>query len=161
MGLLSDSGRAAFAAALMVSLSSRAEPSPPSPIVVVVGAQVSLRDISVADLRAIYLGELQTWPGGVPIVAFNLQAGSRTRDAFDREVLGLGAADVERLWLRRKLRGEGQPPREVGPGSAVLQLVQALPGAIGYVRATELKSGLAPLRIAGVSATEPSYPLRE
>jgi ABC-type phosphate transport system substrate-binding protein len=150
------------AALLAVSASPRrsVRASAGADVVVVVGAQVSVRDIALTDLRAIYLGELQTWPGGIPIVPINLARGSAPRTTFDEAVLGIESTEVERYWLRRKLRGEGNAPREVTAGQAVLRLVAAVPGAIGYLSAADLHPGLEPVQIDGAAPGAPGYAIR-
>jgi hypothetical protein len=45
-------------------------------------------------------------------------------------------------WTVRKHVGKGTPPRELKTAAEVIEFVQATPGGLGYVLASELKPGL-------------------
>ena len=57
---------------------------------------------------------------------------------FDQVVLGLDPERVALYWTDRKVRGGARPPLRVPNSAAVLKAVAAKPGAVGYVRLTEV-----------------------
>lgn len=110
-------------------------------LAVVVNAANSER-LTAADIEQIYRSSRRFWPGGKPIVAFNLVPGSPERVAFDRAVLRLEPEAVSRYWIDRKIRGGEPAPRAVPNAALVPRLVTQLANGIGYVPASLVVSGL-------------------
>ncbi len=124
-------------------------------IAVVVHPTNSVRNLTLEELRRIYLGEITNWRevGGadLPIVVVMRGKNSGTRGAFDDLVLS------------------GEEPSAVRAQIAVtagdvVAIVADDPGAIGYVGFGNLESGVAMIAIDGVfpsveTARDGSYPL--
>ncbi|MFE4171294.1 substrate-binding domain-containing protein [Streptomyces sp. NPDC056909] len=142
----------------------------------VVNDEVTLRDLTTEQVRAIYRGDLRTWgelPGGpedLPIVLASRKTGSGTRDIFRDRVLGgvyelgyssddCGTKDDRTAKVFRC---------ELDSTDRVLATVAGTPGAIGY---TELRAGVMPegvhtLTLNGEAASpdtiaDSDYPFRE
>ena len=95
------------------------------------------------ELSAIYMKRTKSWRGGREIVPVDHFATVRVREEFSRAIHGKSVAYVTRYWQRLIFSGRGIPPPQLPSDAAVLELVQAHPGAIGYVsRATKPGDGV-------------------
>lgn len=141
----------------------------------VVNDAVGLRNLSTADVRRLYLGEITNWRelGGpdLPVHLVSRDANSGTRQVFQQRVLGRG--EIAHSSVDCVHRDDPSAPVircELDSTEQVLDTVAELPGAIGYSelnRAIGTK-GLHRLDLDGdpasVDAIEhgtSSYPYRE
>lgn len=149
-----------LAAALIAQSPPTGVASPaPSPVLAVVVAKDSpLQDLSLADLRRLFLAEPMTDAAGTRLVPVNQPTGTGERTAFDRAVLGMSPDEVGRFWIDRKIRGQGAVPRAVS-ALLVQRLCARLPGTVAYVRSDRLEPGVRALRIGGRLPGQPGYPL--
>jgi ABC-type phosphate transport system substrate-binding protein len=90
------------------------------------------------DLRPIFQTTKKAWGTGEDAVPINLPEDSPLRADFDQAVLGLDRERVARYWTDRKVRGGARPPVRVPTTAAVLKAVASKPGAIGYVKLSEV-----------------------
>ena len=123
-----------------------APPVPKNALVIVVGAQSPLRDISRKALRRAYLGEV-TEEQGMRLVALNQQPGSPARVGFDRTLLGLEPDAMARFWIDQRIRGQGSAPRAIPNVPLLLRVLAQLPGGVSYVRANELPANAPGVRV--------------
>jgi hypothetical protein len=100
-------------------------------VAVIVHPGSSTATINAADARNLFTLET-TRLGGQSVTPVVLESGV---DPFygwiDRSF-----SDLRKLWLRKKLSGEGTPPETLPSPAAVVALVAATPDAIGYVPAS-------------------------
>ncbi|MGM9892662.1 phosphate ABC transporter substrate-binding protein [Limosilactobacillus sp.] len=113
-----------------------------SGIVPIVNRDLGIKDLSLAQLRQIYIGQVNNWRqlGGpdLPITVINRAAGSGTRVTFEQVVLK-GQRSIN--------------AQEQDSNGTVKEIVARTPGAISYISAAYLSSQVQPLKIAGVAAT--------
>lgn len=102
-------------------------------VVVVVSAQNPIQTLSRAELADIYLGRMNRFPNGDPVVPIDQREGSPTYQTFYREYLGRSPAQIKAHWSKLIFTGRGQPPRAVAHSDAVAGIVAENPHAIGYV----------------------------
>ncbi len=122
-------------------------------LAIIVHPENPLGNLTLDQLRAIYQGRITGWAalggGNRPITATTRNVGSAPRQIFDRLVLGgLPATGAARLALS---------------DAAMLALVRADPGAIGFVSLTAVDTSVRPIAVEGVNPTTPAaegYPLR-
>ncbi len=120
-------------------------------LAIVVHPENPLGSLTLDQLRAIYQGRVARWSalGGSdrPITVVTRNSGSAPRQLFDRLVL------------------EGQPTtgaaRLAFSDATMLALVQADPGAIGFLSLAAVDTSVRPVAVEGVSPTAPTrdYPL--
>lgn len=103
------------------------------PIDVVVRRGFAVRRMSAYEIEAVFTRTQTRWSNGSPVIPINYNAGTSVRDQFDRAVLRLSPDEVGRFWLERRIRGMGQPPKQVGDPSLMIKVIENLPGSIGYV----------------------------
>lgn len=137
---------------------SRAEASEVR-LAVVVGKTSGVSELSVQDLKNLYRGDQLTDPSGERIIPFALSRELPERAGFDRVVLGWSPVEVARHWIDRKIRGQSGPPRSVDSPDLMLRVVAKLDGALGYVRAEDVRDLVKVVRIDGKLPTEPGYPI--
>ena len=106
-------------------------------IVVIVNKANPASALTATDLRPIFQTSKTSWSSGGDAVPINLPEDNPLRIAFDQTVLGLDADRVARYWKDRKIRGGARPPTRVSSSAAVLKLVAAKEGAVGYLKASE------------------------
>jgi hypothetical protein len=151
---------AAVALALAVSLVVAAAPlrvtPPPSSteVVVVVGTQSLLHDISRSALRRAYLGDV-TEDHGTRLVPLNQPPGMPARVAFDRALLGLEPDAIARFWIDQRIRGQGSAPRAIPTVSLLLRVLAQLPGGITYLRRSDLPANSTAIKIITVDGKKP------
>lgn len=109
---------------------------------VIVHASSKVERLSGYELEALFTRTQTRWTDGAAVIPFSFPAGSEPRVLFDRVALRLAPEQVGRFWLDRRIRGLGQPPKQVPSASLMLQVVANLPGAIGYLPTTRNHPGV-------------------
>lgn len=109
----------------------------------IINKKVGVKDISMEDLRKIFLGEITNWKevGGkdIPIVLLNRATGSGTRVTFEKWVLDGKTA----------IRSQEQDS-----SGMVRSIVSDTPGAISYTAFSYVDDTVDVLKIDGVEPTE-------
>lgn len=116
----------------------------------IVNQKVGLTNISMADLRRVFLGEVTNWQevGGndLAIVLLNRASGSGTRNTFER-------------WV---LQGEtAKQSQEQDSTGMVRQIVADTPGAISYLAFSYVNETVDVLSIDGVAPTDENVMINE
>ena len=127
---------------------------------VVVQKASPLSDLSLRDLKRLYLGEHITDENGQQLIPFNHPAASPDRVGFDELVLKMNAETIARFWVDRKIRGQQPAPRGVAPRELLLKVVASLPGAVAYLRGGEIDAQLKVIAIDGKLPDEAGYALQ-
>jgi phosphate transport system substrate-binding protein len=116
-------------------------------IAVIVHAANPVSGVSLAQLRAIYAGQITNWRdvGGpdLRVTVITREDGSGTRDAFEQFIMD-EAHTITTSALVTAYSG------------GLRKMVSQDPGAIGYVTFSQLNPQVRPLAIDGVQPTEPS-----
>ena len=111
-------------------------------LVVVTNKNNTVKALTREELRPLFQTTKTEWSDGSKAVPVNLPEDNAMRQRFDLAVLGLDAERVERYWIDRKIRGGERPPRKVPSSGAVLRVVSAEKGGIGYVASGEADSSV-------------------
>lgn len=130
----------------------------PPVLVVVVGQNNAVNDVSLAQLRTLFLGTPMTGPKGERLLPLNQPPGTPDRIAFDRLVLGMTPEEAGAYWVDHRIRGGGRPPRSFDPAQ-LQRLVPRLPGALTYLRAEQVSAGLRVVPVDGKAPGQKGYPL--
>lgn len=139
-----------------------ADPSPSSQnLAIVVNLANPVEDLSSAELRRIFLGERTHWPNGRRITLVMTEAGTPERRTVLRDICRMSETDFNRHFLRGLFTGEVfVSPKTLASASGVRKFIFNVPGAIGYVRASDLDSTVRVVRINGHLPTEKDYALQ-
>jgi ABC-type phosphate transport system substrate-binding protein len=111
-------------------------------LAVIVNKANPVRELARDELRPIFQTTKKAWSSGEDAQPINLPEDSPLRNDFDQAVLGLDPERVARYWTDRKVRGGARPPIRVATTGAVLKAVATKPGAIGYVRLSEVNNSV-------------------
>lgn len=125
-------------------------------LALVVGKDSPVSDISLPDLKRLYLGE-RINSAGVRLIPLNLSTTLRERAGFDKTVLNMTPDAIARYWVDRKIRGDSGPPKSLDSTDLVQRVVPRLEGAIGYVPAAEVRPEVKVVRIDGKLPTDGGY----
>lgn len=111
-----------------------------SQLVVVSSAKSPLSRLSRQEVSALYLGQARALPdGSAPQL---LASGGALRDEFYAKVLERDAAQVKAAWSRLVFSGKGRAPREFADPAQLRAALQASPGAIAYLDASQVDASM-------------------
>jgi ABC-type phosphate transport system substrate-binding protein len=154
----------ALLAALAAPVATRAsfvQPVTGEALAIIVHRANPVNDLTLRELRRIFMLDMQTWPQGRKITLVLREPGQLERRDAIRLICGMSEADYDRHVLFQTFRGQvGWGPRSIRSAAAMLRFVFNAPGAIGYVRADESDDSVKVLRIGGTSPSDPDYPLQ-
>src|SRR5438270_5634088 len=130
-------------------------------IAVVVLSETPVTDLSLADVRKVFLGERQYWNSKLPVVLLIRAPAARERDVVLRVIYQMSEAQFKQYWVAKIFRAEAaSPPRIVYSNDMQYELLTALPGAIAFVDSRNIRPGVKVLRVDGRLPGEKDYPLR-
>lgn len=130
------------------------------PLAIVVNRSNPMTEISLADLRKIYRGQRSRWSNGRRVTLVMRDPGTPERVAILQRLYGVDEDEYRRGWLQAVFTGEANgSPKVLASPNGVLRFVFNVPGAIGYVRASEVDASVKTLRVDGRLPGEAGYSL--
>ena len=155
-------------ALVLSALLAQAGTSTPAPseeaprrMAVIVHGEVPADDLSLGELRKIYLGDRQFWVGDLRIVLLVPPARSHERAALLEKVYEKTETQYRHYWIAKVFREEAQSaPQRVSSTRAAGELVRQIPGAICVIDAARVPAGVKVLRVDGKAPSDDGYPLR-
>jgi ABC-type phosphate transport system substrate-binding protein len=161
----------AVAILVVVSALRLAVEAPPAqaagdPIVVIVNATNPVDNLSLGELKKLFLSDRSKWDTGKSVAPVMAAAGAPERIAFLKIVCGMSDAELSKYFLAAAFSGKSAtPPKEVGSAAAVKSFVASSPGAIGFVKASDFhgdgsEGGIKAVKIDGAAASDPSHKLK-
>ena len=130
-------------------------------VAIVVNPATSVDDLSLLELRNVFLGERQFWGDGSRIVLLVRAPIAYERDIVLNRIYRMDESEFRQYWIAKVFRAEvSSGPKIVYSNDMTRQLVAALPGAVGFIPAGEVAADMKVLRINGKLPGDPDYPLR-
>lgn len=130
-------------------------------LAIVVNESSLLEDISSTELTKIFKAERTRSPGGFKFVIAVREKGSPENNAALQTVYHMTDAEFDKFFLQATFAGRIQePPKQLSSSAAVRQFITLSPGAIGYLRASEVDDSVKVLKIDGKLPGDPGYPIR-
>jgi ABC-type phosphate transport system substrate-binding protein len=130
-------------------------------IAVVVHPDTPISNLSLADVRKVFLGDRQYWSTNVPVVLLIRAPVARERDVVLKVIYQMSESQFKQYWIAKIFRAESATaPKVVYSNDMANQLVTAIPGAIAFIDSKEVKPGAKVLRVDGRLPGEAGYPLR-
>lgn len=118
-------------------------------------------DLSFAELRHIFLGEKSHWPNGRRITLVMMEPGQPERKAILHDVYMMSETDFNNHFLQGLFTGEVfVSPKTLATPVGVRKFIFNVPGAIGYVRASDTDDTIKVIRIDGRLPDDKDYSLR-
>jgi hypothetical protein len=140
---------------------SAAQVSRGTDIAVVVHPDTPVTDLSLVEVRKVLLGERQYWNSKLPVSLLIRAPVARERDVVLRVIYQMSEAQFKQYWVAKIFRAEvTSPPKIVYSNDMQYDLVTAIPGAIAFVDARNVRPGLKVLRVDGHLPGDRDYPLR-
>ncbi len=102
-------------------------------IVLVVNPANALSEMTLKDVKKIYLGKSKFFPGGGKVIAADQPEKSMIRKVFYEVMIDKSAAKLKAYWSKRIFTGKGTPPIIKKDDEAMLAWVAEQPLALGYV----------------------------
>ena len=131
---------------VLLIASVKAQTSEPSMVAIAFPA-TSEEALARASLRAIFGMLLQKWPGDTPVKVFVLRDDAPDHATFSKTVLQVFPHQLRMAWDRQVFSGQGQYPEQVASAQEMLVRVASTPGAIGYVKASEVNQNVRVLKV--------------
>jgi hypothetical protein len=151
-------GAAVIALGLLVPSPAAADGAD-EPLAIVSSKRGGVSELSLYQLKRLYLGDSVEGPNG-NLIALNREHKGAERIGFDTTVLGMSPAAAARYWIDRRIRGQSGSPKAVEPAVLIQRVIANLPRAVGYVRVRDLSPDVQVVRIDGRKPGDPGYPIR-
>lgn len=132
-------------------------------IVVIVNSANPVENLSLGDLKKLFLGDKGRWDTGKAVAPVMVTGGAPERAAFLKIVCGMSDADMGKYFMQAAFTGKTvTPPKDVGSAAAVKNMVSTSPGAIGFVKASDFPggAGIKAVKIDGVDASDAGYKIK-
>jgi len=130
-------------------------------VAVVVHPDTPISDLSLADVRKVFLGDRQYWTSNLPVVLLIRAPVARERNVVLKIIYQMSETQFKQYWIAKIFRAESAlAPKVVYSNDMANDLVTAVPGAIAFIDAREVRSGAKVVRVEGHLPGEPGYPLR-
>ena len=135
-------------------------PKPEQTLAIVVNRANPADNLSSAELRKIFLGTRGHWPNGRRITVAMLDYGQPERKAILRQVYRMDEDAYHEHFLKEVYRGDVfAAPKTLSSAVVMRKFVFNAPGAIGYLRASDVDDSVKVLRIDGHLPDDQEYSL--
>jgi ABC-type phosphate transport system substrate-binding protein len=140
-----------FAAAAVLILMWTGHPSSQIvPFVVVVNKANPVRELTVVELRSIFLKQSRMWPHAEPMVPVDWDSTSHMRRVFSRMVMNRTVREMADYWVQQSMTQGVAPPSTHRSARAVLRFVASVPGAISYVPPSDVDGTVNVVKVSGL-----------
>ena len=128
---------------------------------VVASPDVPVNNVSLADLRKLFLGDRQFWTSGLRVALVMRAPVARERAMVVWTICKMSESQFGQYWIGKVMRADCTTgPRQFSTNQAAMDMVRTMPGAIAVVNAAQVRSGLKVLTVDGKLPNQPGYKLR-
>ena len=129
-------------------------------LAIVVSLSNPVENLSMAELRRIFLGERSHWPNGRRITLVMMEPGQPERAVVLRDICQMNETDFNNHFLHGVFTGEVLvSPKTLATPVGVRKFVFNVPGAIGYLRVSDLDSSVKAVRVDERGPEDKGYKL--
>lgn len=130
-------------------------------IAVVVHPDTPVSNLSLTEVRKVFLGDRQYWSTNVPVVLLIRAPVARERNVVLKVIYQMSESQFKQYWIAKIFRAESaSAPKVVYSNDMANELVSAIPGAIAFIDSREVRPGAKVIRVDGRLPGEPGYVLR-
>ncbi|MEX2282115.1 MAG: hypothetical protein WEE89_06505 [Gemmatimonadota bacterium] len=130
-------------------------------VAIVVHPDTKIDNLSFDELQRIFRGERQFWPDKSRITLLVRAPVSVERKLVLQKIYKMSEEQFRQYWIGKMFRAEvAAGPKIVYSSDMARDLVTAIPGAIAFMPADMLSTGVKVLRIDGALPGDRNYPLR-
>lgn len=108
------------------------------PLAVIIHPECPLQAMTRQEAADLFMGRRRRLPSGETALVVEALRPEEVRAAFYRALTGLALPDVRARWAQAFFSGQGQPPCQVPDSKAMLDLVAAHRGAVGFVARSQV-----------------------
>jgi ABC-type phosphate transport system substrate-binding protein len=131
-------------------------------IVIVANKSNAVDSVTTAQLKKILLGEQTTWTGGKQVIVLLRNPGSPERDIPLQVICGMSETEFKQYFSKASFNGSSAtPPRSMGTAALLRQLITTLPGAIGFLDASEVNDSVKVIKLDGEAPASEGYKLKK
>ena len=135
--------------------------SPEQSLAIVVNRANPVDNMSFSELRKIFLGRRSHWSNGRRIAVVMLDYGQPERETILGRIYQMDENGYRNYFLRGMFRGEVfMSPKTLASPIVVRKFVFNAPGAIGYLRASDVDDSVKVVRIDGHLPLDKDYALQ-
>ena len=129
-------------------------------VAIVVHPDVRVSNLSMGQLRRIFLADQQFWPDKSRIVLLVRAPEADERTVVLDRIYEMNERQLGKYWISKIFRAEvAAQPKIVLSSNMALELVTAIPGSITFIPASEIDSSIKVVSIDGLLPDQPGYPL--
>lgn len=130
-------------------------------IAIVVHQDTPVDNLSMEELRSIFLADQQFWNDRTRISLLVRAPQSDERDFVLNRIYQMSEAQFRQYWIAKMFRAEiPRGPKIVFSTDMTLDLVVVIPGSISFIRASEAGNAVKIVRIDGLLPSDDGYPLK-
>lgn len=130
-------------------------------IAIVVHKDTGVQNLSLEELRNIFLANQQFWADRTRIILLVRAPKSEERDFVLNRIYQMDEAQFQQYWIAKMFRAEvPRGPKIVFSTDMTLELVLAIPGSISFISADEVTDDVQVVRIDGKLPSDEGYPLK-
>lgn len=145
----------------VAAASPRPRTDPHQALAIIVNRSNSVENLSSTELRKIFLGERSRWPNGHRIVVTMMESGNLERQIILREVYHMTESVYRNHFLKGTYTGDFPvSPKTLSTPAILRKFVFNSPGAIGYLRASDVDDSVKVVSIDGRLPENLEYKLR-
>jgi ABC-type phosphate transport system substrate-binding protein len=132
-----------------------------SAIAIVVHKDTQVQNLSLNELRSIFLADQQFWPDRTRIILLVRAPQSDERTFVLSSIYQMDEAQFRQYWIAKMFRAEvPRGPKIVFSTDMTLELVLAIPGSISFMRANEVTDQVRVVSVDGKLPNDAGYPLK-
>jgi ABC-type phosphate transport system substrate-binding protein len=132
-----------------------------SPLAIVVHKDTAVDDLTMNELRSIFLADQQFWEDRTRIILLVRAPKSDERDFVLNRIYGMSETEFRQYWVAKMFRAEvPRGPKIVLSTDMTLDLVVAIPGSISFIRADQVTDDVKVVRVDGALPSDSGYPLK-
>lgn len=133
----------------------------PGPLAIVMHKSTGVEDLSLNELRSIFLADQQFWPDRTRIILLVRAPHSDERDFVLNRIYQMSEAQFRQYWIAKMFRSEvPRGPKIVFSTDMTVELVVAIPGSISFILADEVSDDVRIVRVDGKLPSDDGYPLK-
>jgi len=130
-------------------------------LAIVVNQKNRLDTVTLGQLRQIFSGEQKWWSSARRVTLVAMPRGTAERQTVLRVIYRMKNSDLDKYFFLGVFRGEfSTSPTTLATPGEVRKFVVNTPGALGYLRASDVDSSLKVVRVNGLLPEDDGYPLR-
>jgi ABC-type phosphate transport system substrate-binding protein len=130
-------------------------------VAIVVHPDTPVSNLTLAEVRKVFLGERQYWNTNIPVVLLIRAPVARERNVVLKTIYQMSESQFKQYWIAKIFRAEAATaPKVVYSNDMANELATAIPGAIAFIDVREVRPGTKVIRVDGRLPGEPGYPLR-